>query len=177
VERRLDLSSVYGERAEFVWLTLQRLGVRDADLEDLAHDVFLIAHRKLRSYDGSSRVTTWLFGICLRVAANYRRRAHVRLERPMGGAETYEGIADHRQPEDLLGLREARARLAAVLDTMDLPKRAVFVMFEVEGLSCGEIAEQIGVPVGTVYSRLYAARRAFTGAFAALDRKGRRERP
>jgi len=176
LERRLDLSTVYGERAEFVWLTLQRLGVRDADLEDLAHDVFLIAHRKLRSYDGTSRVTTWLFGICLRVAANYRRRAHVRLERPMGGAETYEAIADHRQPEDLLGQREARARLTVVLDAMDLAKRAVFVMFEVEGLSCGEIAEHMGVPIGTVYSRLYAARRAFAGELAALDQKGRRGR-
>jgi RNA polymerase sigma-70 factor (ECF subfamily) len=167
-----DLSAIYGQRAEFVWLTLQRLGVRDADLEDLAHDVFLIAHRKLRLFDGTSRVTTWLFGICLRVAANYRRRAHVRLERPMGGAETYEGIPDSREPEELLGMREARTRLATVLNRMDLTKRAVFTMFEVEGLSCAEIAGQIGVPVGTVYSRLHAARRAFAQALASTERKG-----
>jgi RNA polymerase sigma-70 factor, ECF subfamily len=169
-----DLSAIYGERAEFVWLTLQRLGVRDADLEDLAHDVFLIAHRKLRFYDGTSRVTTWLFGICLRVAANYRRRAHVRLERPMGGVETYEGISDGREPEELLGLREARVRLTAVLNSLDLTKRAVFVMFEVEGLSCGEIAAQVGIPVGTVYSRLHAARRAFADAVSAGNEKGKR---
>src|SRR5215468_9659861 len=124
-ERGPDLSAIYGERAEFVWLTLQRLGVRDADLEDLAHDVFLIAHRKLGSYDGTSRVTTWLFGICLRVAANYRRRAHVRLERPMGGAESYERVADTTEPEEVLGLREARKRLSLVLDRIDLTKRAV----------------------------------------------------
>jgi len=173
-ERGPDLSAIYGERAEFVWLTLQRLGVRHADLDDLAHDVFLVAHRKLERYDGSSRVTTWLFGICLRVAANYRRRAHVRLERPMGGAETYERVADAVEPEEVLGLREARARLSLVLDRIDLTKRAVFVMFEVEGLSCAEIAEQLGIPVGTVYSRLHAARRAFAQAFAATDQRGRR---
>jgi RNA polymerase sigma-70 factor, ECF subfamily len=171
-----DLSAIYGERAEFVWLTLQRLGVRDADLEDLAHDVFLIAHRKLGSYDGTSRVTTWLFGICLRVAANYRRRAHVRLERPMGGAESYEGIADGKGPEELLGMREARVRLRAVLDALDLTKRAVFVMFEIEGLSCAKIATEMGVPLGTVYSRLHAARRAFASAFAGDDPKRRRRR-
>jgi RNA polymerase sigma-70 factor (ECF subfamily) len=175
VERAPDLSAIYGERVHFVWLTLQRLGVRDADLDDLAHDVFLIAHRKLRFYDGSSRVTTWLFGICLRVAANYRRRAHVRLERPMGGAETYEGVADSAQPEEVLGMREARVRLARILDAMDLTKRAVFVMFEVEGLSCAEIAAEVGIPVGTVYSRLHAARRAFATASAAAERRGNRK--
>jgi RNA polymerase sigma-70 factor, ECF subfamily len=174
VERSPDLSTIYGERAEFVWLTLQRLGVRHADLEDLAHDVFVVAHRKLRFYDGTSRVTTWLFGICLRVAANYRRRAHVRLERPMGGAETYERVADALEPEEVLGMREARVRLTAVLDRIDLTKRAVFVMFEVEGLSCAEIAAQLGIPVGTVYSRLHAARRAFSEAFAATESRGRR---
>jgi len=173
VEGGPDLSAIYGERAEFVWLTLQRLGVRHADLEDLAHDVFVIAHRKLRSFDGTSRVTTWLFGICLRVAANYRRRAHVRLERPMGGAETYERFPDLVQPEEVLGLREARTRLSAVLDRIDLTKRAVFVMFEVEGLSCAEIAAQLGIPVGTVYSRLHAARKAFADAFA-IEQRGRR---
>lgn len=162
-----DLSAIYGERAEFVWLALQRLGVRDADLEDVAHDVFLIAHRKIKLFDGTSRVTTWLFGICLRVAANYRRRAHVRLERPMGGAEAYEGVADARAPEEVLGLREARVRLEVLLQGLDLAKRAVFVMFEIEGLSCAEIAKQVGVPVGTVYSRLHAARRVFTAALNA----------
>jgi RNA polymerase sigma-70 factor (ECF subfamily) len=164
-----DLSAIYGERAEFVWLTLQRLGVREADLEDLAHDVFLIAHRKLATFDGSSRVTTWLFGICLRVAANYRRRAHVRLESPMGRAESYEGFADGKGPEELLGMREARRRLAAVLDRMDLAKRAVFVMFEIEGLACAEISSQMGVPIGTVYSRLHAARRAFADTLAQVQ--------
>jgi RNA polymerase sigma-70 factor (ECF subfamily) len=171
-----DLSAIYSERVEFVWLTLQRLGVRDADLEDLAHDVFLIAHRKLRSYDGTSRVTTWLFGICLRVAANYRRRAHVRLERPMGSAESYEGPSEGSGPEELFRQREARARLAAVLDALDLTKRAVFVMFEIEGLSCAEIATAMGVPLGTVYSRLHAARRAFAAAFAGGGSKSRRRR-
>lgn len=173
-EQALDLSAIYGERVEFVWLTLQRLGVRHADLDDVAHDVFVIAHRKLRFYDGTSRVTTWLFGICLRVAANYRRRAHVRLEHPMGGAETYERVADSTGPEEVLGLREARKRLHVVLDRIDLAKRAVFVMFEVEGLSCAEIAEELGIPVGTVYSRLHAARRAFADKLKAMERRGRR---
>jgi len=68
----LDLPTIYRHHAQFVWLSLQRLGVRPADLDDVAHDVFVIVHTRLGSYDNTSRITTWLFGICMRVAANYR---------------------------------------------------------------------------------------------------------
>src|SRR5947207_1849484 len=84
IEVRADLESVYDTWAHFVWLTLQRLGVRYADLEDVCHDVFLVAHRKFSEFDGRVKVNAWLFGICLRVAANYRRRARFRLEYPAG---------------------------------------------------------------------------------------------
>src|SRR5690349_13932411 len=69
-----SVKSVYEEHARFVWLTLQRLGVDAADLADLAHDVFVVVHRRIHTFDSSSRMTTWLFGICMRLAANYRRR-------------------------------------------------------------------------------------------------------
>src|SRR3954470_20523583 len=68
------VKSIYEEHARFVWLTLQRFGVEPADLDDVAHDVFVVVHRRLDSFDGTSRMTTWLFGICMRLAANYRRR-------------------------------------------------------------------------------------------------------
>src|SRR5688572_278804 len=65
---------IYEEHAHFVWLSLQRLGVQPADVGDLAHDVFVVVHRRLHTFNRTSRVTTWLFGICVRVVANYRRR-------------------------------------------------------------------------------------------------------
>ena len=66
--------SIYEEHARFVWLTLQRMGVQPPDLDDVAHDVFVVVHRRLASFDNTSRMTTWLFGICLRLSSNYRRR-------------------------------------------------------------------------------------------------------
>src|SRR4051794_24672898 len=59
----LTLKKIYEQNAHFVGLTLQRLGVQPADLGDLAHDVFVVVHRRLDTFDGTSRVTTWLFGI------------------------------------------------------------------------------------------------------------------
>src|SRR5262249_15055160 len=65
------------------------------------------------------------------------------------------------QPDREFARRESQAKVDAICNRMDLGKRAVFLMFEIEGMSCPEIAAQLDVPVGTVYSRLHAARRFF----------------
>jgi RNA polymerase sigma-70 factor (ECF subfamily) len=160
-----SLEAVYEQSADFVWLSLQRLGVRPSDLDDLCHDVFLIVHRKLHEFDGRTKINAWLFGICMRVVANYRRRAYIRLEHSAGnideddvGRSPGEPRAD---PHEELARREAETKVQAILDRMDLSKRAVFLMFEIEGIACQDIASQLGVPVGTVYSRLHAARQFF----------------
>ena len=58
-----------------VWRALRRLGVPERDLPDAAQDVFVVVHRRLGEFDGGSRVSTWLYAICLRVASDRRRRA------------------------------------------------------------------------------------------------------
>jgi RNA polymerase sigma-70 factor (ECF subfamily) len=165
VAERLDLTTIHDRHAEFVWLSLQRLGVADADVEDLLQEVFVVVHRRLDSYDASSRVTTWLFGICLRVVAAYRRRAFRRHERSVADVPDHPG-PDEGGPEEAAAARQARERLRAVLDRMDLEKRALFVMFEIDELPCEAIAEMLSIPIGTVYSRLHAARKDFERALA-----------
>jgi RNA polymerase sigma-70 factor (ECF subfamily) len=154
-----------------VWDSLQRLGVRSADLSDVLQEVFMTVHQRLGSFEGHSRLTTWLFGVCLRVASNYRRRAHLRREEVV--AEVPEEFSDeHADPEAAAERAQARATLHRALDAMDLEKRAIFVMFEVEELSCVEIAAALEIPVGTVYSRLHHARKQFDAALAADERGG-----
>ncbi len=57
------------------------LGVAEADIEDVCQEVFITVHRKLSEFEGRSALRTWLYGISLRVASDYRRRAYVRRER------------------------------------------------------------------------------------------------
>jgi RNA polymerase sigma-70 factor (ECF subfamily) len=165
VEAPADLESVYDTCAKYVWVSLQRLGVRHTDLEDVSHDVFLIAHRRFKEFSGTVKVNSWLFGICLRVAANYRRRARFRYELSAGAVTPDEGVVSTApaagRPDQQALRREAEQRAQSILDAMDLTKRAVFLMFEIEGLSCQQIADELGVPVGTVYSRLHGARHYF----------------
>jgi RNA polymerase sigma-70 factor (ECF subfamily) len=168
--RPLDVASVHHEHADFVWRSLQRLGVRDADIEDVLQEVFVVVHQRLHTFDASSRMTTWLFGICLRVASAYRRRAHRRREQSV--FEVPDEAVDGETPEDAAVTAQARARLRAAMDLMDLDKRAIFVMFELDEMSCEAIADMLSIPIGTVYSRLHAARKAFEQALARLEARG-----
>jgi RNA polymerase sigma-70 factor (ECF subfamily) len=160
----LDVTRLHAEHAAFVWATLQRLGVRDADLEDMLQEVFVVVHKRLDTYDPNARATAWLFGIAVRVAAAYRRRAYRRHEHTVDPFP--EPSCDDSGPEASASAVQARRRLEAILDEMDLEKRAVFVMFEIDELPCEEIAATLGVPVGTIHSRLYTARQAFAKILA-----------
>jgi len=170
---RLTVAEVHARHGEFIYKSLYRMGVRSPHLEDVYQEVFLVVHRRLDSYAGHCAITTWLFEVCFRVAAGYRRRAHFRREQlvPDASAVTFVAAATPT-PEREVEKRQAADRLNVILNTLNLEQRMVFRMFELEGLTCDQIGENIGVPVGTVYSRLHRARKAF---LRALQRQRARD--
>jgi len=127
---------------------------------DAGQKVFLVAHRRLAMFDGRSTVKTWLCGIALRVASDYRRSAIVRREVLVG--ETPSGASREADQLRRLEERERVAVLDDVLSEMPMEQRVVFVLFELEEMSGEEIAALLGVPEGTVRSRLRLARRVFS---------------
>jgi RNA polymerase sigma-70 factor (ECF subfamily) len=158
---RPTLRQVFDEHAAFVWRTLRHLGVPESDIEDSCQDVFVAIHRKLDGFEGRSSLKTWIYGICLRVASDRRRRAHVRRELPV--ADLPSRAVEPTQVDDYERGR-ARALLSALLDQLDEDKRAVFVLYEIEGLPMKEIAKAVGCPLQTAYSRLHAARKLVLAA-------------
>ena len=157
------MRQIFDEHARYVWRTLRHLGVADADLEDVCQEVFVTVHRKLPEFEGRSKLRTWLYGICLRVASDYRRRAYVRRERAV--ADPLQGAAEaHGNQPDVRA--ELRGTLLQLLDALDDDKRAVLVLYEIEGLSMKEVAEVVDCPLQTAYSRLHAARRRIMEAMA-----------
>lgn len=157
-------AEVYEQHAAFVWRSLRRLGVRDADLEDVTQDVFVVVHRKLKDFDGRSTVKTWLFGICLRTASDHRRKAHVQREDIV---EAVPETAQEPLAPEVVARRQARAVLDRILDGLDDEKRATFVLFELEQVPMAEVAAMTDVPLQTAYARLYAARRHVESALKA----------
>lgn len=154
-------SEVYQSHAAMVWRSLRRLGVREAEVEDAAQEVFVVVHRKLGEFEGRSSVGTWLTGICLRVAADWRKKPSVRRE--TGLEEAPPRASSGETALRLIALRQARTRLDALLDQLDDDKREVFVLFELEQLPMTEVARAVDAPVQTAYARLYAARRFIEG--------------
>lgn len=165
-EEARSFAAIFERHAPYVWRALRRLGVAEADVEDVCQEVFMVVHRRLPDFEGRSAVRTWVYGICVRTASDYRRRAHRRRE--VVTDRVPERALAPPQPEELQR-RQALARLDAALDGLDEAKRAVFVLYEVEGLPMAGVAEALGCPVQTAYSRLHAARRQVR---AALERDG-----
>jgi RNA polymerase sigma-70 factor, ECF subfamily len=168
-ETKLDLTEVHKRHGEFVWRTLHRMGVRAPHVEDVYQEVFLVVHRRLHTFNGQCALTTWLYEICFRVAAGYRRKAHFRREELVPDWSQLEpptpaAVSPERQLETA---RRARL-LERLLDDLPLEYRVVFVMYELEGMSSEEIAESVGAPLGTVYSRLYRARKRLSRALSRL---------
>lgn len=175
-DRVLAFDEVYREHVAFVWRTLRHLGVAEADAEDGVQDVFVVVHGKLATFEHRSRLSTWIYGICLRVAHARRRRAHVRREVATDPSVLLVDMpAETEGATEALERREAEAMLDAILDTMPLEQRAVFTLFELDGKSCEEIAELTSAPLGTVYSRLRLAREAFRRATTKLEARARFE--
>lgn len=156
---------IYQEHFGYVWQTLRRLGAHPAELEDLAHDIFLVVHRRHCDYDPARPLRPWLFGITFRVASEHRRR------RASNGAAAPPGladeIADHApSPEGALSSAQARQRVARALDQLPLDQRAVLVMHDIDGTAVPEIANALALPLNTTYSRLRLARKKLVAALA-----------
>lgn len=164
---QLDLRELYAEHADLIWANLYRMGVREPDLPDMLQEVLIVVHRRRGSYDPSASLRGWIAAICRKVASGYRRRAHRRRER-LSPAPAAQQTNDHT-PEHEVRARQDQERLAALLDRLEPEARAVLVMFEIEELSCAEIADALGVPVGTVHSRLHNARKRLRRAFRQLE--------
>lgn len=143
------LRDIMSEHISFVWRTLKRHGVRDADLQDQSQEVFLLVHTKLGEFRGDSALRTWIYGIAMRVAAGYRRKAHVTRESVVPAApDRPVAAAQERAVEE----KRALARLQAVLEAIEPQKREVFFLYEVEELAMAEVAKAVGCPLRTAYA-------------------------
>ena len=151
----LDINQIFHRHAPYVWRSLRYLGVAERDLEDQVQEVFIRVARSLDSFEGRSTLRTWIYGICLRMASDYRRLARVRREVPVP-----ELPDDQPAPGSQAHSLEARELLLGALAQLPPDQREVFVLYEIEELEMKEIVEMLEVPLFTGYSRLRAARKA-----------------
>ena len=142
-----------------------RLGGPKVDAEDAAHDALMIVWTRISTLRTPQRYSAWLYGIVRRVLAAHRRRAWVKRWAP--GVEA-DDVA--RTPTPVAKAQEVQlARgVQAAIEKLPPKQREVLVLCELEERTDVEVAEMLGVPLGTVKSRLRLARARFAQAAARM---------
>jgi len=162
---RASLDRLAQAHYDFVWRTVRRLGLADAEVDDVVQEVFLVAARHIATIENERG---FLFRTCQFVCSHTRRA--VQRRREVADDELLEAVVDRRaNPEESAAQAQTRQQLQELLDELPFDLRAVFVLFELERLTTVEIAEMLDLPSGTVASRLRRARELFT---AAARKKG-----
>ena len=168
--RQVDFVALFQEHFSYVWSVLRRLGVREPDVEDLTHEVFLNVYRKVSELDGTRPVRPWLFAFAYRVASDDRRRAHRRRE-IIGDEPT--ALDPGARADARIEAHEERSLVWCALDELDMDRRAVLVLHEWDDEPIPEVARALGIPLNTAYSRLRLARQDLARAVNRLSRQRR----
>lgn len=167
-ERRFRM--VYDAHVAFVWRSLRRLGVLDRDIEDKCQEVFVVAYRRWADFvDLGHGPRAWLFQIALRVASDARRHRRRHPVDPDGGLAQDRQAVDPPQAK-AVARRQAIDLLDRALASIEIGRRAVLVLHEIEQMTAPEIARTLEIPLNTVYSRLRTARQELEAEITRLTK-------
>ena len=150
---------------DFVARVLRNSGTPHAEIDDEVQRTFIVAARRLDDIRPGAE-KSFLFRIAFNLAAHARRTAARRRE--VSADQAPEQVERLATPEALTDQKRMRELLDSVLEKMEEPLRAAFVLHEFEEMSTAEIADALGIPRGTVASRLRRARLEFRERVAAI---------
>lgn len=164
--------AIYESMVDYVWSVVCRMGVPQADAEDVVQEVFVTVYRRLDEFERRARLKTWVFTIAMHLVQHYFR-THARKpgDRASAKGTEIQGLVDDQEngPANEIERKERYDALDWVLDQLDEAKRMVFVLAELEQLTLVEIGEIVGANPNTVATRLRAARQAFEKALARFQ--------
>lgn len=149
----------------------RRVGDKAAD--DLAAEVFVAAFAQRRRYDlARDCARPWLYGIATNLAGTHRRQEQRRYRALARSGATAASPSDEDQADDRVSAAAAGPALAAALAALDTGDRDVLMLIALAGLDYAETAQALGIPYGTVCSRLNRARRRLRQALGGSNPAG-----
>lgn len=162
-----EFRKIYEKEFSFVVHSLRLLGVQAAHLEDFTHDLFVVVFRRWATYDESRPLRPWLCGIAYRLVLDWNRKKGNRWTTTE--ERSLEATSGEPSPEERAERKEEWDLAAGILQKMELGRRSVFILHELEGVPMPAVAENLGIPLNTAYSRLRLARRDFNQATQQLE--------
>ena len=167
-----DCLETFDRELDYVYGTLQRLGARAADIEDLLQEIFVALYRNWASLDTARSLRPWLFGVAFRVVRTHRRRRA--RETPFDALDPEDSALS---PEGWVQGQESLALLSAALQHVPVSRRSVVIRHDLEGLEILEIARELSITKFGVYARLYKGRKELAAAVRRLRRGPGKEGP
>ncbi len=162
-------STLVAEHSAFVWRTVRRFGVPAADADDAAQEAFVILSHKLGEIRGGSE-KGFLFHTAVNVSLHWRR-THARRRENVEADFTEVHVDGAPSPEEVAEMRQKIELLDRCLAMLPVELRTVLVLCDIEQVTMAEASETLGVPAGTIASRLKRAREAFDEAAQSILRK------
>lgn len=163
---RAAFAATYREHLGWVLQVVGRLGVFGVEREDVTHDVFATAWRRIDTFSEGGSMRAWLFGIAFR---HVRNRRNARATSEQVEADLSQRVVADGHPESVLEGETTRRNVARALEALPLDQRALFVGHDIEATPIVELARALDVPLNTAYSRLRLARQRFRSTFTALQ--------
>jgi RNA polymerase sigma-70 factor (ECF subfamily) len=155
----------FDRELDYLFWTLQRLGARPSDTEDLLQDIFSVLHNKWSTLDTTRPLRPWLFGVAFRMVQTYRRRQA--RETPHDDLDPPDAAPD---AEDALQEQQSLTLLSAALARVPEARRSVLVLHDLEGVEVVEIARRLSITKFGVYARLRKGRKELASAVRSLQR-------
>jgi RNA polymerase sigma-70 factor (ECF subfamily) len=159
---RLAFETLYRRYFPRLARFLDRMVRHAPAIEEIVNDTMLVVWQKADRYDGSSKVSTWIFAIAYRRALKTLQG----LDLPVDAEADEQPGDDMQEPEQAFRRGELREAVGSALDTLPLEQRAVVSLTYYHGLAYGEIAEIMDCPVNTVKTRMFHARRRLKALLA-----------
>ena len=165
----LRFRDIFEAELAFVWNSLRRFGIQERDLEDVAHEVFVVLHAKMGEYDRAKPLRPWLFGISFRCASNHRGRTSQRRELLV---EAEEPVDPAPAADEALAHKDRQRVVREALQSLPLDRRAVVILYDLEGTAMQDVADALSIPLATAYSRLRVGRQELSAALRRTLGKG-----
>lgn len=157
----IDIQAIYSDHAPFIGRLIRRLTGDGPHTDDLLQETFIVLSRKPDALADRSAARPFLYGIARRLCMRHNRASRrLAFFRDRLSAEP-QRAGGTEPPDEGIERRERAAAVRAVMESLPLKQREVFVLFELEGLDGQAIAELVGIPVNTVWTRLHQARTNF----------------
>jgi len=164
------LRAAVDNHVALVWRVLRRTGLGPADAEDASQDVFWVLAQRFDDVPERAQ-RSFLVSTALRVASD--RKLSKWHRSVSAGLDVEARVSDAPLPDEALDIRRAGALLDQALATLEEFERSVFVLAELEQMTRAEVAEVLGIPEGTVASRLKRARESLEAAVRRLRSRPR----